>query len=98
MTETVSVVRLIMKLLDVQAQTTFTIRRMPTTLRFGTGENKDRLVINSRAVMVILVGRIGQLYFETTKLAANINIVPLLSEDLGIASRLIGHYSQPSEG
>lgn len=89
--------QLIMKLLDVQAQTTFAMRRMPTTLRFGTGEHRDRLVLNGRAVTIILVGRISQLYMETTKLAANINVVPLLPEDLGIASRLIGHYCQPAE-
>ncbi|KAG9047597.1 hypothetical protein FS837_001913 [Tulasnella sp. UAMH 9824] len=88
---------LILKLLDVQSGTTFAIRRMPTTFRYGSGEHKDRLVSGGRPVTVILVGRISRLYFETTKLAATMNVVPLLSEDLNAAAMLIARYSQPVE-
>ncbi|KIO27585.1 hypothetical protein M407DRAFT_23128 [Tulasnella calospora MUT 4182] len=76
---------LVLKLLDVHSGSTFAIRRMPTTFRYGSGEHRDRLVSSGRPVTVILVGRISQVYFETTKLAANVNVVPLLAEDLSTA-------------
>lgn len=67
---------LILKLLDVQSFSTFAVRRVRTNLRYGSGEHQDRLVLGKSPVTVILVGQILHLYFETTKLAANINIVP----------------------
>ncbi|KIO18001.1 hypothetical protein M407DRAFT_32325 [Tulasnella calospora MUT 4182] len=88
---------LILKLLDVHSGTTFAIRRMPTTFRYGSGEHRDRLVSGGCPVTIILVGRVSRLYFETTSLAATINVVPLLSEDLKTASMLIARYSQPVE-
>ncbi|KIO17941.1 hypothetical protein M407DRAFT_32379 [Tulasnella calospora MUT 4182] len=88
---------LILKLLDVQSGATFAIRRMPAMFRYGTGEHRDRLVSGGRPVTVILVGRVSRLYFETTKLAATMNVVPLLSEDLKTAATLIARYSQPAE-
>ncbi|KAG8898161.1 hypothetical protein FRC01_011003, partial [Tulasnella sp. 417] len=80
-----------------KAKFTYAMRRMPSTFRYGSGENRDRLVSDGRPVTVILVGRISHLYFETTKLAANVNVIPLLSEDLAIASTPIARYSQPVE-
>ncbi|KAG8930307.1 hypothetical protein FRC01_002948 [Tulasnella sp. 417] len=88
---------LILKLLDVHSEFTYAMRRMPSTFRYGSGENMDRLVSGGQPVTVILVGRISHLYFETTKLAAKVNVVPLLSEDFAIASTLIARYSQPVE-
>lgn len=70
---------------------------MPTTFRYESGEHKDRLESGGRSVTVILVGRVSRLYLETTKLAATINVVRLLSEDLNSASTLISRYSQPVE-
>ncbi|KAG8924345.1 hypothetical protein FRC01_011628 [Tulasnella sp. 417] len=88
---------LILKLLDVQSGLTYAMCRLPSTFRYGSGEHRDPLVSGARPVAVILVGRISHLYLETTRLAANINIVPLLSKDLANASTLIARYSQPVE-
>ncbi|KAG8932395.1 hypothetical protein FRC01_014239 [Tulasnella sp. 417] len=67
--------------LDMHSQFTYAVRRIPTKLCYGSGEHRDRLVVNGHPVT----------------LAATINIVPLLTEDLDSASRLIDHYSQPAE-
>ncbi|KAG9003040.1 hypothetical protein FRB90_011270 [Tulasnella sp. 427] len=90
--------RLVLKLLDVKFMTAFAIRRVPLFLSYRTSKHRDRLV-NGKSLSLFRHScrPYCKALLQKLKGSGKHQHCSLLEEDLGTASRLIGHYSNTIE-